>query len=60
MTSKVLYNTKGDVIMWWSGESTIDLSGNLYTEVEIPDGKILEKIDITGDEPIPVFVDTKI
>lgn len=57
MKNKVLYNKKGDVIMWWAGENEIDLSGNLYIEVEIPDGKNIDYIDVSGDEPTPVFKD---
>lgn len=55
---KCLYNNKGDMIALWSADSSIDLSGNLYVEVEVPEGKNIDYIDVSGDEPTPVFKDT--
>lgn len=55
MKVKVLYNTKGKVLSYWNAESDVDLSGNLYLEVEIPDNKNIDYIDLSGDEPVPVY-----
>lgn len=54
---KCLYNNNGCILACWNAESSIDLSGNLYIEVEIPDGKNIDYIDVSGDEPIPLFKD---
>lgn len=57
MKVNVLYNTSGKVIAYWGENSGIDLSGNLNLLVDIPDGKCIDYIDVSGDEPTPVFKD---
>lgn len=59
MKTKVLYNTNGNVLAWWSGDSNIDLSGNLFVEIEIPQDKVIESIDLSSGEPVPVFKDNE-
>ena len=55
MLTKVLYNNKGQVLATWSGNTDIDLSGNLHMQVDIPNGCILERVDTSTGKPIPIY-----
>ena len=56
MLSRILYNNQGTVLMIW-GDISTDLSGNQYVDVEVPEGKYVSRVDLSGDTPVPVFED---
>lgn len=49
----VIYDNNGKI--WYNGSGIGEPVGLPFLNVEIPDGKYVEKIDTTGDEPKPIF-----
>lgn len=49
----VIYDDNGKV--WYNGSGNGEPVGLPFLNVEIPEGKYLESIDVTGDTPAPVF-----
>jgi len=58
MKSLVIYDVVGTIIRVINGSSQ-DPVGIPFMYVEIPAGKYVEKIDVSGEEHIPVFLDFK-
>ena len=52
----VLYNNKGKIIATWSANTNIDLTGNLHMIVHVPNGYVLDKISVSGEKHVPIFI----
>lgn len=50
----VIYDTNGKI--WYNGSGMGEPVGLPFLNVEIPEGHYLERIDVSGDTPTPVFV----
>lgn len=56
MKTLVIYDDSGSILMQRSGVYTTPEYVN-FAEIEIPDGKIINGMDITTDIPAPIFID---
>ena len=57
-SSLVIYDVVGTVIRVTNGNPQ-DPVGIPFMYVEVPKGKYIEKIDVSGEEHTPVFLDLK-
>lgn len=56
MKSTIVYDANGTIFYNASG-NVLKPEGIPFMEIEIPVGKLLDRIDVSAEPPVPVFVD---
>lgn len=60
MQSLVIYDDSGRILNSITGDYSRPTGGVSFLEIVIPAGKMLSGVDLSGDEPVPIFEDLPI